>query len=120
MRKQPGPTALLAVLTMLATLLVAHLFIITTTASAAGRAPAPPTPENFERLRMCESGGDYARRGRRYFGAYQFSPRTWRSLGYHGLPNHAAPEVQDEAAVRLQDRDGWRPWPACSRRLKLR
>lgn len=122
MRKQPRSTALLAVLVLPTTLLVADPLTTTKEARAEGqtRAPAPPTPENFERLRMCESGGDYARRGRRYFGAYQFAPRTWRSLGYHGVPNEAAPEVQDEAALRLQDRDGWRPWPACSRRLRLR
>ncbi len=89
-------------------------------ASAHGAGGAPATEENFERLRGCESGGDYsATAARRYFGAYQFSVPTWRSLGYGGLPHAAAPEVQDEAARRLQARDGWGPWSRCSRRLGL-
>lgn len=91
-----------------------------TVANAHRAEPAPPTPENFERLRMCESGGDYTLQGQRYSGAYQFSVPTWRSLGYEGMAHEAPPEVQDEAAHRLQTRDGWRPWPACSRRLGLR
>ena len=28
--------------------------------------------------------------------------RTWRTLGYPGLPHEAPPEVQDEAARKLQ------------------
>ncbi len=90
------------------------------TASAHGAGAAPPTPKNFERLRRCESGGDYrATNAGRYFGAYQFSVPTWRSLGYGALPHQAAPETQDEAARRLQARDGWSPWPSCARQLGL-
>ena len=81
--------------------------------------PAPATEDNFARLRGCESGGDYGATRGRYSGAYQFSASTWRSLGYEGLPHHAAPEVQDEAARRLQGREGWSPWPGCARRLGL-
>jgi hypothetical protein len=69
-------------------------------------------------LRMCESGGRYAlASGNGYYGAYQFLPATWHSLGYHGLPNHAAPAVQDAAAVRLHDRRGsWADWGSCGHR----
>ncbi len=89
----------------------------------AGLTPAhahPATPENLELLRECESGGNYgANTGNGYYGAYQFSSETWRGLGYERLPHQAAPEVQDEAAVRLQSERGWRAWPACNRRLRF-
>ena len=96
--------------------------------------PAPtPTPKPvtaaarpsddliWQRLRNCEAGGRYDRNsGNGYYGAYQFSAGTWRSLGYKGLPHQAPPEVQDEAARRLQKRGGWGQWPACSRRIGAR
>lgn len=75
----------------------------------------------WARLRRCEAGGDYRRNsGNGYYGAYQFSAATWRSLGYPGLPHQAPPEVQDEAAQKLQRRSGWGQWPACSRRIGVR
>ncbi|MEO7836468.1 MAG: transglycosylase family protein [Acidimicrobiales bacterium] len=82
---------------------------------------APPTAENFEKLRSCESRGNYSAvsANNRYFGAYQFSVRTWQGLGYGGLPNGAPPEIQDQAAQRLQAQAGWRSWPGCSRQLGL-
>jgi Transglycosylase-like domain len=75
----------------------------------------------FAALRKCESGGNYkTATGNGYYGAYQFDPRTWRALGYSGLPSDAAPEVQDEAARKLLAKAGWGQWPACSRKLGLR
>ena len=94
--------------------------------------PAPtPTPVTaaarpgddliWQRLRNCEAGGRYDRNsGNGYYGAYQMSAGTWRSLGYGGLPHQAPPEVQDEAARKLQARSGWGQWPACSRRVGAR
>jgi hypothetical protein len=73
------------------------------------------------RLRMCESGGNYAiSTGNGYYGAYQFDAGTWRSLGYGGLPNQNAPWVQDQAVSRLWQQRGWSPWPGCAGRLGLR
>ncbi|MGH8973163.1 MAG: transglycosylase family protein [Acidimicrobiia bacterium] len=84
-------------------------------------APAPAADDVWARLRKCEAGGNYTRNsGNGYYGAYQFSAGTWRSLGYSGLPHQAPPEVQDEAAKRLQARGGWGQWPACSRRIGAR
>ena len=72
-------------------------------------------------LRKCESGGNYAiNTGNGYYGAYQFAPGTWRKLGYSGLPHEATPDTQDEAARKLQNQQGWAPWPACTRKLGLR
>ncbi|MDP9386962.1 MAG: transglycosylase family protein [Actinomycetota bacterium] len=136
MRKHARPTALLAVPLLAAAFSAADLMTTTAPAGAHGarhapassarasrprRAPAPATAENLERLRACESEGDYTESsGSRYFGAYQFSVSTWRSLGYEGLPHQAPPQVQDEAAQRLHARSGWNQWPACSRKLGLR
>jgi len=89
-------------------------------------AAATPGTDGYKydvwtRLRNCESGGRYnTNSGNGFYGAYQFHPRTWRGLGYPGLPHEAPPEVQDEAARRLQARSGWGQWPACSRRIGVR
>jgi hypothetical protein len=101
--------------------------------AARGARRLPPKPavaasslsdigdDVFAKLRRCESGGRYnANSGNGYYGAYQFAPGTWRSLGYSGLPHDASPETQDEAARKLQARGGWRQWPACSRRIGAR
>ena len=75
----------------------------------------------WQRLRNCEAGGRYERNsGNGYYGAYQMSAGTWHSLGYSGLPHQAPPEVQDQAARKLQARSGWGQWPACSRRVGAR
>jgi hypothetical protein len=85
---------------------------------AASVATAPS--DDFARLRACESGGRYATNtGNGFYGAYQFDVRTWRGLGYGGLPSQAAPAVQDAAAAQLQAERGWSPWPACSAKLGL-
>ncbi len=87
----------------------------------AVQAKAIPTGDVWARLRQCESGGNYSiNTGNGFFGAYQFVPRTWRGLGFPGMPHQAPPEMQDEAARKLQARSGWGQWPACSRRLGLR
>jgi transglycosylase-like protein len=80
-----------------------------------------PTGDVWAKLRACESGGRYnINTGNGFYGAYQFHPRTWRGLGYPGLPHQAPPEMQDEAARKLQSRSGWGQWPVCSRRIGAR
>jgi hypothetical protein len=82
--------------------------------------PAAPSPSLWAELRECESGDNYTiDTGNGYYGAYQFSPTTWQGLGYSGLPNQAAPAVQDQAAAQLQAEQGWAPWPGCSAKLGL-
>jgi len=73
-------------------------------------------------LRNCEAGGVYTRNsGNGYYGAYQFSAATWRSMGTgYEYAHLAPPEVQDDAARRLQARSGWGQWPACSRKIGVR
>jgi hypothetical protein len=84
-------------------------------------AAASVDSDVWAKLRRCESGGRYdINTGNGFYGAYQFVPSTWRGLGYAGIPHQAPPEVQDEAARRLQARSGWGQWPVCSRRIGLR
>jgi hypothetical protein len=88
---------------------------------SAVRALIDTGDDVWARLRQCESGGRYTTNtGNGFYGAYQFHPRTWRNLGYPGLPHQASPEVQDEAARKLQARSGWGQWPVCSRRIGAR
>ena len=97
---------------------------VTTAAPAAAPTTAPKKPaaessasidETFSCIRQLESGNNYKSPGG---GAYQFQDATWRSLGYTGSAQDHPPEVQDEAARKLQARDGWKPWttaPLCGR-----
>ena len=88
---------------------------------SAIRPRAIPTGDVWARLRHCESGGRYnINTGNGFYGAYQFHPRTWRGLGFPGLPHQAPPEMQDDAARKLQARSGWGQWPVCSRRIGAR
>lgn len=94
----------------------------TTTEAPAGG----PTPEQWEALRQCESGGRYdaLSRGGRYRGAYQFSQATWDWVASFANPalagvDPAAASVadQDAQAQALYDRQGSGPWPTCGRFL---
>jgi hypothetical protein len=69
------------------------------------------------RIAQCESGGDptAVSRDRRYFGKYQFSRATWRSVGGRGNPARASEAEQDQRAAILYEREGTRPWPVCGR-----
>jgi len=89
-------------------------------ATAPRVATAPAGRDPFAALRQCESGGNYGTdTSNGYYGAYQFTVGTWRSLGFGGLPSQAPPVEQDKAAHELQARRGWGQWPSCSRRLGL-
>lgn len=87
---------------------------------AAAPAPAPAAPpaannDVWTRLAKCESGmrNDL---GAPYYGYFQFSPATWRSIGGTGLPSDHSYEVQLEMAKKLQARSGWGQWPVCGKK----
>jgi len=121
MRKHHRSKALLGVLSLSAGLMAVSPLGGATPAQAWSRWDEPPTAENLEALRWCESTNDYAiDTGNGYYGAYQFSLETWEWLGYGGWPNEAAPEVQDRAALDLYGYSNWDAWPSCSRSLGLK
>ena len=69
----------------------------------------------LERIAQCESGGDptAVSRDGRYYGKYQFSRATWRSVGGRGNPARASEAEQDQRAAILYEREGTKPWPVC-------
>ena len=128
MRTLRRPVVLAAGMTLAAGLAVADLPSGGTSAHAHSLRPVrrataagAPSPDALAALRQCEAGGNYSTAtGNGYYGAYQFSPATCRGLGYGGLPHQAPPAVQDEAARKLWSIAGWRPWPGCAAKLRLR
>ncbi|GAA4724332.1 hypothetical protein GCM10023216_12860 [Isoptericola chiayiensis] len=72
-------------------------------------------------LAQCESGGRvHISTGNGYYGMYQFTARTWRSVGGRGLPHRHGAREQTKRAQILQARAGWGQWPHCTRKLGLR
>ena len=75
----------------------------------------------WAQLARCESGGNpRTNTGNGYYGLYQFTAGTWRSVGGHGLPHWNSAAEQTRRAQILQERSGWGQWPACTRKLGLR
>jgi len=75
----------------------------------------------WERLRLCEAGGNYTRNsGNGYYGAYQYNLSSWGNYLGYARPDLAPPAVQDAKARETQAARGWAPWPTCSRQLGLR
>lgn len=72
-----------------------------------------PTEQQWHDLRFCESTNNYRAESANglFYGAYQFEPRTWRTVGGTGNPAHAPPEEQDARARLLYSRRGDQPWP---------
>lgn len=72
-----------------------------------------PAEQQWYNLRFCESTDNYTAESANglFYGAYQFEPRTWRTVGGTGNPAHAPPEEQDARARLLYSRRGDQPWP---------
>ena len=61
-----------------------------------------------------------------HHGGLQFAPSTWSwvapmvGLGHIEFAYEATPEEQVTVARRVQELQGWRAWPVCSRKVGLR
>lgn len=89
--------------------------------AAESAGPDPDDPATWDRLAQCESGGNWqANTGNGYYGGLQFDLETWRGLGGSGKPHEHPRAVQIDMGQRLQARQGWAPWPRCSRQLGWR
>lgn len=87
---------------------------------ATGTADAVPAA-TWDRLAQCESSGNWRiNTGNGYFGGLQFTLSTWRAFGGQGMPHQASREQQIAVAERVLAVQGWKAWPACSRKLGLR
>lgn len=96
---------------------------------ASGAAQGPPVrivePRGsvWDRLSMCESGGNWSSTVGRYDGGLQFHPSTWRAAGgtrYAPTADQASREEQIAVAESWLAKTSWAQWPSCSRRLGLR
>jgi resuscitation-promoting factor RpfA len=75
----------------------------------------------WDKLAKCESGGNWKiNTGNGYSGGLQFSARTWRAFGGKGSAHKASKAEQIKIAERVLKKQGWKAWPACSRKLGLR
>ena len=97
-----------------AALALADAVVVAPAATAGGSVA------QFERLASCESGGRWGiNTGNGYYGGLQFDLRTWRGLGMSGYPHQASKATQIAAGQKLHSARGWKPWPACSRKMGL-
>lgn len=85
----------------------------TTTARPTQLAPVVHDASLLACIRSWEQGaGGYATdTGNGFYGAYQFTLSTWRSVGGAGNPADASAAEQDARAWRLYLREGLSPWP---------
>lgn len=83
---------------------------------------AEAAPKNqWDRIAACESGGRWsANTGNGYSGGLQFSRSTWKAYGGKGSPHRASRSEQIRVAQRVLRAQGWKAWPACSRKLGYR
>ncbi|MBB6173453.1 hypothetical protein HNR23_003513 [Nocardiopsis mwathae] len=76
---------------------------------------------NWAALARCESGGDPAAvNPAGYYGLYQFTMPTWRSVGGSGSPAEAGADEQTMRAKLLYNRangDWQSQWPSCGHHL---
>ena len=90
--------------------------------SSSASAPAVVPGDDaaiWAAIAQCESGGNPSiNTGNGYYGMYQFSLPTWRSVGGSGLPSDASAEEQTMRARMLQQRSGWGQW-GCAYKLGL-
>jgi uncharacterized protein YabE (DUF348 family) len=89
------------------------------------KPPVPEIPDGavWDRLAQCESGGNWQiNTGNGFYGGLQFDLQTWKSNGgdaYASRPDLATREQQIAIATKVRDARGYKPWPACSRKLGL-
>lgn len=58
-----------------------------------------------------------------YQGGLQFHPGTWDAYRDPSMPSHAADASRNQQIIvgeRVQQAQGWKAWPVCSRRVGLR
>ncbi len=96
--------------------------VVPTAPSVATPSTAPTVANGsvWDRLAMCESGGNWAiNTGNGFYGGLQFTLASWRAVGGTGMPNEASREEQIARGQILQARGGWGNWPACTAKLGI-
>lgn len=94
------------------------------TASAASAAPSVDKSATWDKLAHCESTGNWqADTGNGFKGGLQFTPSTWEEFGgseYAESPEQATKQQQIAVAKKVQDQQGWKAWPSCTKKLGWR
>lgn len=82
------------------------------TAPKRAAVTRPLTGDLASRVRMKESGGNYATNtGNGYYGAYQYDVGTWGGYGGYRYASDAPPAVQDAKFAETYAQRGCSPWP---------
>ena len=104
----------------LARVAVAAAIALGAPVALAGNAEAASMAK-WDRIAQCESGSNWATNtGNGYYGGLQFSPRTWKAFGGTGMPHRASKGQQIAVAERVLAVQGWKAWPACSKKVGYR
>ncbi|MFJ4716924.1 transglycosylase family protein [Streptomyces sp. NPDC088785] len=127
---RPLPSLLPASCALLASLLA----VTAAPAPAQGAAPAARTVRKpdacvkgdwpWDCLAQCESGGHWdANTGNSYYGGLQIWQPTWKEhggLAYAPRADLATRAEQIQVAEEVLRTQGWRAWPACAKKYRLR
>ena len=91
---------------------------------AAPGAPSAAKDSTWDELAECESTSNWeADTGHGFKGGLQFTPSTWERFGgteHAASADQASREQQIEVAKKVQDEQGWKAWPACTKKLGWR
>lgn len=91
------------------------------TGSGSGTTGSPASMAKWDKLAQCESTQNWsANSGNGYKGGLQFSDATWRAYGgtrYATSAHQASRLEQIAVAQKVQQAQGWKAWPGCSRKL---
>jgi resuscitation-promoting factor RpfA len=98
----------------------ASISLIFTTAAQA----SPMFQNPWDLIAQCESSGNWSiNTGNGYYGGLQFSHETWQAYGggaFAHTADRATRSQQISIAEKVLHAQGWKAWPACSRKLGLR
>ena len=84
-------------------------------------AATPASATNWDAIAQCESSGNWnTNTGNGYYGGLQFSQSTWRAHGGTGSASKASKSQQIAVAEKVLKSQGWKAWPACSKKLGYR
>lgn len=96
-----------------------------TSAQVAPAAVVAPTQSvstsTWDKLAECESSGNWnTNTGNGFSGGLQFTQSTWKAFGGSGKAHNASKSEQIRVAENVLEAQGWKAWPACSKKLGLR
>ncbi len=103
---------------------ISHSYSTATITPSPSPIPKPvaqaASNDVWEKLAHCESKGNWSiNTGNGYYGGLQFNLSAWNGVGGQGYPHEASKDEQIMRGKMLQEKRGWGPWGACSKKLGL-